>query len=467
MNDIDKTPTQSLLNSLNQYCLDKLNHTDYEKLISVLVSERNDNYILQNITYNDEAAYNQLISKTINKYQKYNDPMYSNALLKLLESQKLTKLQDYFDDDCTPLNGAQIKPVNGQAILYLHKLQNDQFLTLLITEAGTHINYIDTNVLETKILQLRAAITNGKIQNSTGPETNNEALYSDLKKHASSLYKLLLSPFSKELDNLNHLTVVPDSSTGIFPLEALYDAEEKEYVIKKSYSVSYAPNLSRTAKRTNKSGDLLFVSPALPESSEEYNKNNEVGFNEDLRLLKKYYRNPSSELRGKKTTELGLFNAISNKQMSILFIAAHAKFETNFKNSNITLYDGELSVSKFERMTSSLSAKKLPPDLIVLSACEAAQGGNGIVDASLGLAGVAARSGANTVIASLWIIRIPEVLVGDINRLQGGSFFQSISDKTRVVTKAKALQERKKLLMKSHSIYDWAAFVLIGDWGVF
>lgn len=461
MDNIDAPTTQGLLKHLNQSCLDQLSSVDYKKLITILVNERNDNHILQNNNYNDEAIYDQLILKTIDKYQENNDSTYSDALLELLDAQKLTKLQDYFDDDCTPLNNEKIKPIDEQAILYMHSLPSNRFLVLLITKEEVLVHYTNAKVIKVKVEDLRKAITSPALKDSLGPEKDNPALYVSLKSYSSSLYRMLLSPFSKKLQNLKHLVVVPDSSTGIFPMEALFDSTNNEYVIDKSYSVSYSPNLSRISKRTNKNKKLLFVSPDPVGTNS--------GPNMDLNLIKALFPSPST-VQGKEATKLGLFNAVTNKQVSILYIASHAEFKQSFEESFIQLSgDNTLKVKDFERVTSSLSSRILPPELIVLSACETAQGGNGDVDASLGLAGVAARSGANTVIASLWVIGIPEVLVGEINGQQEGSFFQIISDPTQknIKTKAEALQESKRLRKKDRSIYDWAAFVLIGDWGVF
>ena len=456
---LGKNPKQVNMSSLNQTCLDQLSPSGYDKFISVLLEAKIDNHILQSHSQNDHALIDELIVKTISFYKSSQNPDYSNALLKLLETQKLTTLQDYFDDDCTPLNNEKIQPVDKEAFLYFHSISNNKFLTILILKEKIVINTTYTDIVKNEVDGLRQALINPlfSTMNERGvPETQNNPLYVNIRRHAKSLYKLLIQPFSDQLaaSKIEHLVIIPDSTTGIFPIETLIDEKDNKYVIDKDYSISYSPNLSNSKKSTNKTRNVLFISPESPGKSSS--------FNNDLKLIEKLVP-AASRVRGNKATELGLFNAIANKPMSFLYVASHAQFEQNFEDSFIQLSDKDtLSVKKFERMTSSLSARILPPELMVLSACETAQGKSGNVDASLGLAGVAARSGVNTVIASLWVTRSPEVLLGRKDK-QEGSFFQIISDPK--FSKARALQESKKLLKSRRSIYEWAAFVLIGDWG--
>lgn len=456
--DMYDTPEQ-----VNDSCLDNLAPSEFSQLVSLISESEINNHILDYKSDIQKNNYSHLISKTIKLYEKTKNLEYSNALLKLLETQKLIDLQNYFDDDCTPLNNEIIKPAMGEAMLYMHSLPNNQFLVLLVTTDNLHVSFSKTSDILANVVALKKILFNlpdnplfSNFKHRGEPEKKNDPLYKIIRQHATLLYDLLISPFSSKLANLGirHLVVIPDSTTGIFPVEVLLDKIDDKYIIDKEYAISYSPNLSKIQKNTNNSKELLFISPELPNDKES-------SLNQDLELIKKIL--PVSNVQGKKATKNGLFNAITNRPTSILYIASHARFEKNFEDSHIELYAKEpLSVRDFERMTSSLSARAEPPDLIVLSACETAQSDGGELDASLGLAGVAARSGANTVIASLWETRSPEVLLGsDIK--QKDSFFHILFNNN--LTKAKALQESKRRLKKSRSMYEWASFVLIGDWG--
>jgi CHAT domain-containing protein len=94
--------------------------------------------------------------------------------------------------------------------------------------------------------------------------------------------------------------------------------------------------------------------------------------------------------------------------------------------------------------------------LLVLSACQTATGDK---QAALGLAGIAVRSGARAVLASLWDI------ADDSTALLMSQFYRELANKN--VTKAEALRNAQLNLMQNpqyeHPSY-WAPYVLVGNW---
>jgi len=99
-----------------------------------------------------------------------------------------------------------------------------------------------------------------------------------------------------------------------------------------------------------------------------------------------------------------------------------------------------------------------PMELLSLSACETATGNE---KAALGLAGAALKSGARSVVASLWPI------TDDATPQFFDSFYGSLSK--RKISKAKAVQRAQQDLIKgdvaafTHPHY-WAPYVVIGNW---
>ena len=95
-------------------------------------------------------------------------------------------------------------------------------------------------------------------------------------------------------------------------------------------------------------------------------------------------------------------------------------------------------------------------DLLCLSACRTASGDD---RASLGLAGAAIKSGARSVLASLWYINDKSTSL--IMR----SFHHELNQ--NMLKKCKALQTAQLNYLKSNSgchAHEWAALILIGDW---
>ena len=95
--------------------------------------------------------------------------------------------------------------------------------------------------------------------------------------------------------------------------------------------------------------------------------------------------------------------------------------------------------------------------MLVLSACKTAEGDN---RASLGLAGIALRSGARITIGSLWA-------VNDLSTTKLMSNFYNIIINQPNTSRAEALQKAQISLLNENELkhpYYWSAFVLIGSW---
>ena len=94
--------------------------------------------------------------------------------------------------------------------------------------------------------------------------------------------------------------------------------------------------------------------------------------------------------------------------------------------------------------------------MLVLSACETAEGDN---RAALGMAGVAVRSGARSTLATLWAVR------DDSTALLMSEFYRNLIQEKS--TKAQALRKAQLALLnnsKYNHPYYWSPFVLIGNW---
>jgi CHAT domain-containing protein len=91
-----------------------------------------------------------------------------------------------------------------------------------------------------------------------------------------------------------------------------------------------------------------------------------------------------------------------------------------------------------------------------LSACETAVGDD---RAALGLAGIAVKAGAETAVASLWLIN--DAAAGTIMP----AFYHNLG--IPGITKAKAMQQAQIAMLRGGRFThpaDWAAFIVIGNW---
>ncbi|MEO1673148.1 MAG: CHAT domain-containing protein, partial [Cyanobacteria bacterium J06631_2] len=136
-------------------------------------------------------------------------------------------------------------------------------------------------------------------------------------------------------------------------------------------------------------------------------------------------------------------------------------FSSNPEETYILIYNSDLpqgSLLKARDLDQLLrhNAQQKPIELLVLSACETAQGDT---RGALGLAGLAIRAGAQSTLATLW-------QVSDQSTVE---FMKRFYQELRVPGTSKAIalhRAQKDLLSKSNyqAPFYWAPYVLVGNW---
>ena len=296
-----------------------------------------------------------------------------------------------------------------------------------------------------------------------------------LKVLSAELYAIYLRPLEPHLQTglFQHLTIVQDTHAQLIPFESLYDAANQEYVLQKPYVVSYRPNLSRDTSKTLAGASRTAI--IAYSSDDDPNKDNHQAEAEAIAMIAP----GSTHLSGGDFSTSGLLNRLNNSSHSVLHISSHAEFKTPFRQSMITLDNGkEMRVADLEKTIRSAALRSNPLDLLVLSACQTARSypanqlePEEMIRASLGLAGVAARSGAKSVIASLWnVSEADRVLIdtGTIKPSIQGHDFYSLINRNPGLSKANALKQAKLNLMQQdeyirHRPHLWSAYILIGE----
>ena len=150
---------------------------------------------------------------------------------------------------------------------------------------------------------------------------------------------------------------------------------------------------------------------------------------------------------------------LQQKQYDIVHLATHAKFEASAQGSYLVAKDSaKITLDNLETWISRTQIKGQPIDLLTLSACETATGTD---RAALGLGGVAVKSGARSVVATLWSIndRATSILIPQMYEELQNNQKKSVSLRTAQLN----LLNNKESPKYKHPFY-WAPFVLIGDW---
>ena len=160
-------------------------------------------------------------------------------------------------------------------------------------------------------------------------------------------------------------------------------------------------------------------------------------------------------------TQANIQKNLDTEDYSIVHLATHGNFSSNPEETYILIYDSDVprgSLLKARDLDVLLRNKgnQKPIELLVLSACETAEGDK---RAALGLAGLAVRAGARSTLATLW-------QVSDQSTVKFMTkFYQELS--VPGTSKAIALHRAQQSLLKEPSYqapYYWSPYVLVGNW---
>jgi CHAT domain-containing protein/tetratricopeptide (TPR) repeat protein len=382
--------------------------------------------------------------------------------LKSINALRLAELQNFFGNDCvlTPSTEAQTR----------------------LLEADPHTAVISSIVLSNKVV-LIARFANGtsetlEIKEADSLKETANKFRRGLKRYrnssydqapANALYQQLISPFETALADaqIETLVFVQDGFLRNIPMAALYDGEQ--YLIER-YAVATTPALNLTATQALKKPVPRALAVGLSQETVTESGRNFLALDSVTAEL----ASVSEQLPGSKIlldqefTPEKLTAAWKETPYSILHLATHGQFSTIpeetfiITGSDSAGISEKLSFDELESLirqsssTSDTSENAELIDLITLTACETATGDD---RATLGLAGVAIRSGARSAIASLW--KLDDAAAATLVRRFYGNLQQN------QISKAKALQSAQVAAIEDNITPNpgsWAPLILVGNW---
>jgi CHAT domain-containing protein len=275
---------------------------------------------------------------------------------------------------------------------------------------------------------------------------------------AAQLYEWLISPLEQDLKNSSEvktLVFVLDGVLRNIPMSVLYDRKGQEYLMQKPYAIALVPGLQLFDLRPLQRERLKVLTAGVSEKQDiEGRKFDELpNVVEELQQVGSVV--PSESLLNPKFTEANLQQQIESGAFSTVHIATHGKFSSDPEETFILAYNELL---KSNDLNNLLRINNQSPssiiELLVLSACETAQGDN---RATLGLAGIAVRAGARSTLSTLWQVS---------DRSTAALMEQFYKELTKPeVTKAEALHQAQLAVFKQYKApYYWAPYVLVGNW---
>ena len=279
---------------------------------------------------------------------------------------------------------------------------------------------------------------------------------SRVKKQSQQLYDWLIRPAEAELTNsgIKSLVFVLDGALRNIPMAVLYDHRQQKYLVEK-YAIALTPGLQLVAPKPLQRLQLNVLTAGAGEkrsiNGEEFSQLENV--ERELTGIRSVV-SKSKELFNRKFTEINLDKEIKSDSFSVVHLATHGEFSSDPEKTFIVTWDRLLKAKDFDNLLRNTGiSKRSAIELLVLSACQTAQGDK---RAALGLAGIAVRAGARSTLATLWSIddqSTTELMIQFYQELKTG------------VSKAEALQ-RAQLSMLKHERrpYFWAPYILVGNW---
>lgn len=282
---------------------------------------------------------------------------------------------------------------------------------------------------------------------------------------SQQMYDRLIRPFEPILANAAAIDTLVFVNDGLFrglPMAALHSGSE--YLVER-YAIATAPFLSLTPPQQTDVNDLTALFVGVTQSSEVGGRSFPALDFVAQEAQRVKARLPATTLlldtdlaTGQRPLKAALTDKLQVAPYSILHIATHGKFEAEAEKSFLVLgSDSTLTIGELDGLLRAVSPNTDPLELMVLSACQTATGDD---RASLGLAGVTIRAGANSALATLW--SVGDATTADL--IDG--FYQGLVQAG--LPKAKALQQAQKRIIdtmgRQQSPGIWAPFTLIGSW---
>ena len=387
-----------------------------------------------------EPVYRQLVELLISQPTQNNLIQARNTV----ESLQMAELENYFRQACLRAKPEQIDRIDPKAAT-IYPIVLGKKLAVLTSIPGQpiklHIQPITADKLENKIIELMGQFN---------PVASDE----ERKVQSQEVYNWLIKPALNDLKaaKIETLVFVLDSTLRNLPVAALYDGEK--YLVE-DYAIALAPGLQLLPSKALDNKSVEAVIGGLSQAHQGFaalpgveNEVQEIVKNVNSQLL---LNQELTNNRLRKTLK-------ETTSAPILHLATHGQFSSKPEETFILTWNDRIGVNELEELLKvrEETPKLIPIELLVLSACQTAEGDN---KAALGIAGIALKSGARSTVGSLWPVSdaSTSVLMEE--------FYQQIKKTSQ--NKAQILRQAQLKLIESeqfnHPFY-WAAFVLVGNW---
>ncbi|MGB6169605.1 MAG: CHAT domain-containing protein [Geitlerinemataceae cyanobacterium] len=360
-----------------------------------------------------------------------------------IETLQLAELDDFLRGDELSPKSVQIDQIDRHAAVFYPIVLEDRIEVLLSLPGRPprrYATFMPQSDIEATLEQLYQSF---------------HLAYDSQKRLSLSqqVYDWLIRPAEADLAqaNIKTLVFVADNSLRNLPFSALYDGEQ--YLVQK-YAIALSASLQLLEPQSIEPKKLRAMAGGLTEARLGFPALPAVA--QEVRQIQAEM--PSEVLLDDDFTRTSLRQQISAAPFNTVHLATHAQFSSTANETFLLTWDGRVKVKEFgEWLTLRQQQNSTPLELLVLSACQTAEGDP---SATLGLAGLAVRSGARSTLATLWSVRD-----GSTADLMSEFYYQLNNQEG--MGRAEALRQAQLKLLAQPE-YDhpffWSPFVLVGNW---
>ncbi len=393
-----------------------------------------------NFKENVEPVYREFVSLLL---QPDANQDALNKARQTIEALQLAELDNFFKDACLDTKPVQIDDIDVKAAVIYPIILSDR-LEVVFSLPKQPLRHYSTQLSAQKVEKILQ-----KLYSSLYPGYSNE----ERLKLSQEVYDWLIRPAQADLqkNNISTVVFVPDGFLRSLPMAALYDGEE--YLIEK-YSIALSSGLQLFPQGLEQE-ELNVLAVGLTEARPGFSAL--PGVEAEVKQIAADLN--SEVLLDRKFTREAFQTEVNSESFRVVHLATHGQFSSNPEETFLLTWDGQLNIQDFDVLFQKRRVGLLKPiELLVLSACQTASGDK---RATLGLAGLALRSGAYSTLASLWSVndQSTSVLMSE--------FYRQLTQSKSPITKAESLRQAQLTLLenpKYNHPYFWASFILIGNW---
>ena len=399
---------------------------------------------------NVEPVYRQLVNLLLTTSENTSLPQNNlTSAINLIDSLQLAELENFLRCNLSYLaRNKQDITQSEQKAAFIYPIVLPDRLEILYKLPGKPFQYHNSPVTNTGVEK-----TAQKLRKAIAKRNSATAI-----KYSQIVYQWLIKPLETELEKnpaVETLVFVLDTELRNIPMAVLYDKKNKEYLVEKKYALSILPT-SQLLNLRPTSEKLRILAGGISEALEVENLQFEaINAKDELANIAKLASTQS--LLNQQFNQSNLQQQLQNQNFSVLHLATHGNFSSDPEQTYILAYNKLLRPNDINKLLNSgnpETSKRI--ELLVLSACQTANGDN---RATLGLAGLAVRAGADSTLATLWKVN-DEFTIKLIKK-----FYQELN---AGVSKAEALHRAQKSLVYGQKYrnepYDWGAYILVGNW---